>query len=282
VTQNDRATVWDSLAAQCDRAAALVMAGISPNHAWGVTFAVAPAGNSVAMAERNLIEAAWVSSVDIGAPLNVTLNMLSQTYRALAAIDRDVSAAIAGPRMATRVMLTLPAVGVLVAGALGLNVLTFFFNHWLGALCLIGGAALLCVGWWWSRALIERVSTDSVPRGVVATVIVAGLRVGVGVQSSADALARSLGAEPVAHDTVHLRHAQELSAVWGAPLADIVLAETHQTRDAWIARAREQCAELSEKIVLPLGACVLPAFILLAVVPIVVELISSSGIASVG
>jgi len=276
----NRATAWDELASQCERAVALIVAGISPNQVRSTVLAQQKPIHPDVGADVELLDAAWQSSVDTGAPLSVTVKMCAQTYRALAAIDREVSAAVAGPKMAARVMLTLPAIGVLIAAALGLNVLIFFVSHALGVLCFVGGMALLWAGWWWSRALIRRVTTESVPRGVVPSVVVAGLRAGVGVHASLEALSQHLSIEQVASDATHLHRARKLSEEWGAPLADVVHAETLQRRDAEIAQVRKQCAELSEKIVLPLGTCVLPAFILLAVVPLVVELISTSGIVS--
>ncbi len=285
MTQSDRASAWDALAAECERATALMTAGLPTSMVWSTVFDaphVTPSGAvSAVAADRQLVAGAWAASLESGAPVSVTLLMLAQTYRAIAQIEREVDAATAGPRMATRVMLTLPAIGVLLAGALGMNVLTFFVSHALGVACLVSGVALVSIGWWWSRRLVRHISIRSVPRGVVATVVVAGLRVGVAITTSLDALTQHLGADHVAREIDHIHRLQTFSSTWGMPLADVLLAETTQARDAGIARVRRDCAELAERLLIPLGACVLPAFVVLSVVPIVVELISASGIARV-
>jgi len=225
------------------------------------------------------VEAAWAASVEIGAPLSVTMTLLAQTYRALAGIEREVVSAVAGPRIATRVMLTLPAVSVVLAGGLGMNILNFFFANSFGIVCLFSGALLTGSGWWWSRRMVRRIATNAVPREIGATVVVAGLRVGVGVETTTEALTRHLGTMVATSGAARLQKLEALSSTWGVPLADLLISEVQQSINASVSHLRKQSAELGERLLIPLGACVLPAFILLGVVPIVFELITTSGIA---
>ena len=277
---------WDALASDCERAASLLSAGLPSSVVRSVAFVghhndenqVTPT-RTITSPDRALVDAAWAASVEIGAPLRITMTMLAQTYRALAGIEREVESAVAGPRLATRVMLALPAISVVLAGGLGMNILNFFFGNVFGAVCLFLGALLIGSGWWWSRRLVSRVATNVVPRDIEATVIVAGLRVGVGVQATQAALKSHLGAMTSTNGLENLEKLAALSSTWGAPLADLVLAEVQQSRDAAVAHMRKQCAELAERLLLPLGSCALPAFILWGVVPIVFELITTSGIA---
>ena len=286
MTAPQSAMQWDALASDCERAAALLSAGLPSTIVWSVAFVgslgdedrVTPT-RKITSPDRELVGAAWAASVEIGAPLSITMTLLAQTYRALARIEREVESAVAGPRLATRVMLTLPAISVVLAGGLGMNILNFFFGNAFGTVCLFSGAVLVGTGWWWSRRLVSRLATNDVPRGIEASVVVAGLRVGVGVQTTTAALARHLGAMT---STNHLENMDELAALsstWGAPLADLVVAHAQQSRDAALAHMRKQCAELAERLLIPLGSCALPAFILWGVVPIVFELITTSGIA---
>lgn len=280
------ATQWDALASECERAAALLSAGLPSTIVQSLTFAghhndedsVTPT-RAIKSPDRALVGAAWAASVEIGAPLRITMTMLAQTYRALAGIEREIESAAAGPRLATRVMLTLPAISVVLAGGLGMNILNFFFGNAFGTVCLFTGALLIGAGWWWSQRLVSRVATNVVPRDVEAAVIVAGLRVGVGMQTTMVALTRHMGAITSTNGPENLEKLAALSSTWGAPLADLVLAEVQQSRDAAVAHMRKQCAELAERLLIPLGSCALPAFILWGVVPVVFELITTSGIA---
>ena len=280
------ATQWDALAFDCERAKALLVAGLPSTVAWSQVFEEhasdgdhVPNTRAKTAPDRALVGAAWAASVEIGAPLSVTMTLLAQTYRALAGIEREVESAVAGPRIATRVMLTLPAISVILAGGLGMNILSFFFGNAFGALCLFSGAVLTGIGWWWSRRMVGHIATNDVPREIDATVIVAGLRVGVGVQTTMEALRRRPEFVASTDGVKRVQRLEAMSATWGVPLADLLLSEVQQSRDAAVARVRRQCAELAERLLIPLGACVLPAFVLLGVVPIVVELITTSGLA---
>lgn len=66
--------------------------------------------------------------------------------------------------------------------------------------------------------------------------------------------------------------AYQLEPAWknGAAPVDILRRSAHMTRSQRSRRAREAAGELSSALVLPLGACFLPAFVLLGVVPVVV------------
>lgn len=72
-----------------------------------------------------------------------------------------------------------------------------------------------------------------------------------------------------------LRDALEPAWVDGAAATPLLERTAAGLRAARVRRARESAAKLGAKLVLPLGLCFLPAFILLGVVPIVV----SAGIA---
>jgi len=66
-----------------------------------------------------------------------------------------------------------------------------------------------------------------------------------------------------------------LSALTGAPAADLLLAAAEQTRRERRRAAEEAAARLGSLLVLPLGLCTLPSFLLLGVVPVVLTLAGS-------
>ncbi|GAA3064490.1 MULTISPECIES: type II secretion system F family protein [Actinomycetes] len=117
---------------------------------------------------------------------------------------------------------------------------------------------------------------------------------GVGVEAALDRLARTVpGAEPLA--TVHRalvagagweeawsgqgRELAELGAqlsfahATGAPTAELLQAGAQQLRRRRRHEAQRRAEELGVKMVMPLGACFLPAFILLGVVPVLLGLL---------
>jgi tight adherence protein B len=65
----------------------------------------------------------------------------------------------------------------------------------------------------------------------------------------------------------------------GVPAAALLHAEAEESRRAATADGERRAAELGTRLLLPLGVCILPAFIALGVAPIVVSIVSSTALA---
>ncbi len=88
------------------------------------------------------VAAAWSVAMDTGAPLAGCLRDLSRSQRALGQAQRDVEAALAGPRSTSRLVMILPAVGLLFGLMLGFDTIGTLLGTIPGLVCL-GAAALL-------------------------------------------------------------------------------------------------------------------------------------------
>ena len=62
----------------------------------------------------------------------------------------------------------------------------------------------------------------------------------------------------------------------GAPVADLLRAEAVRLRRVARADGTARAAALGVRLMLPLGACVLPAFVLLGVVPLLVSVVTGT------
>ena len=278
-------TDWGQLARTCDILIAFIRAGLSPNVAWtaaGLDCREIDRGGSElrssAAGPASALEVAWRASVRVGAPLDVTVRHIRDAYSDFAAIERDVTVAISGPRLASRIMLTLPAVGVLIAGALDLNPFSFLLATAPGWFCATVGLSLVFTAREWSRRLISAVHVRDVPLGILPAVIASGLSVGVGVTLSIEAVDAECDAIGLSRDSSTHDSALSLANDWGIPLAGVVMAQAQMLRQSAVALVRIRANELAERLLLPLAACILPAFILLSIVPIVAGLLEQSGI----
>ncbi|MGV1004853.1 MAG: type II secretion system F family protein [Candidatus Nanopelagicales bacterium] len=93
------------------------------------------------------------------------------------------------------------------------------------------------------------------------------LELGVPPEQAWAAVSREPGLES-------LGRAAARSARTGAPLAEILLATGAALREAAVAAAAEQVHAAGVRAVIPLGLCLLPAFLLLGVVPMVASLLA--------
>lgn len=126
---------------------------------------------------------------------------------------------------------------------------------------------------------------------LVATAMAGGLD----PRSAVGAAARSLGRridtsgdidaiiaaiEPTLSDravAAELRAALTFSEATGAPAAEILSSRADDLRRRTVRRSEEAAGRLGVRIVLPLGTCILPAFIALGVMPVVLSLVDQLG-----
>ncbi len=67
-----------------------------------------------------------------------------------------------------------------------------------------------------------------------------------------------------------------LAARAGAPVAELLRAEAARLRRVARSDGAARAAALGVRLMLPLGACVLPAFVLLGVVPLLVSVVTGT------
>lgn len=145
--------------------AALLRAGAPPGAAWSRGLGVrvdptgvpeepglAPAVGGPAPA-RALVAAARLAR-DVGAPLGGVLDAVSARLVAEAEARAERDAALAGPRATARVLLWLPAVGVLLGWALGADPLATATGGGAGTAAVGLGLVLLALGRAWTVRLV--------------------------------------------------------------------------------------------------------------------------------
>jgi tight adherence protein B len=214
---------------------------------------------------------------ETGAPLGDALWALSSALRERFDAERAVRATILAPVYTQRLLMGLPLLGLLVSAAMGVDALGFLTSSALGWVSLAVAVVLMVGAWRWSRSMIR----EALP--------------GPGFLSPALdllAIATSGGASPeVARqrvDVALVRHRLEapddntldklptLSRRVGIPLRALASAEASWSRARVKADATEKAAALSVKILIPLGALVLPAFVIVGVIPVVFALLSGA------
>lgn len=280
--------------------------GVSPAEAWGragerlgLTGGIQedglptlldslPDGPAVAGAR-----AACRLSRELGAP---EAEILDECLVAVTQAEAEESAravAIAGPAASARMLAALPAVGLLLAMALGADPLAAALGGGHGTVAVVAGVLAYGAGIAWTRKLVAEARSGSGNGGVLDGAMVlhllrAALRSGVSVPRALQAVAEAgslmrlgeagqlllLGAEwPeawVGSEGAVALAGRALEPAWcdGAdpvPLLERAAAAWYVRRDR---RVREQAARLGVRLVMPLGICFLPAFMLVSVAPV--------------
>ena len=235
----------------------------------------------------------------LGAPMADILDAIGDSIDDAQAVAEARRVASAGPLMSARVLAALPLVGIVSALALGASPWQFYTGVTVGRICALLGAAAWVVGIALCRRILARarsVDEDTDP-ALACDLVAAGLACGAAIPRVLDALAAACARESLAWTAQALRlgvswaDAWEETPEWAHPLRDALESswtsgnapETMLARSAsWERRARladakTRAEELSVRLVGPLGACFLPAFLALGIAPLLASLTGGLG-----
>jgi tight adherence protein B len=107
---------------------------------------------------------------------------------------------------------------------------------------------------------------------VVASALAEFRPAGLAVQSPS----RSEAVPEVDRDEAAISGVLALSRAAGVPAADLLRGEADQARRDARSHAQQAAASLATRLMLPLGLCVLPAFMLVGVAPLLLSVLSST------
>jgi len=288
------ADALDAEAELVERLGVLLAAGLPVSAAWRHLAAEDPGGLAARVAgegdiaERLAAEAdaagtrslaaAWRVAVVAGAPLAATLGALADSRRELAEAARERETALAGPRATSRIVLALPPLGVLLGALLGLDTLGVLLGRPVGWGCLVLGALLVATGRRWTARMLRRAAEGPPAPGLALELVAIGLSAGMPPERALALAAEGLRRAGLDDGTPEaLRHLAFARGA-GVPAAGLLRHAARAARRRARADAARRAAELGTRLVLPLGLCVLPAFVLLGVVPAGLAIVSSTSL----
>lgn len=294
---------FEPVAVLVERLAVLTGAGISPLPAWryaATDGAPAPAefvarlqsahelpdrlvdaAAAAPEAERTAwaaLAATWWVATESGAALSTTLTRLAEVLRGLAQGARDVEVALAGPTATSRVVLALPGVGLALGVLLGFDVLGVLVTV-PGLICLVLGGILIAVAVRWNRRLIRVARDLDATPGLTFELLAVALAGGSSIDRAQQLVALVCAETGLAPPGEGVDAVLGFARTAGVPASVLLRSEADQQRRSARSRAAGRAAELETRLLLPLGLCVLPAFVLVGVAPIGLAILSSTAAA---
>lgn len=306
-------TAVDTIAALTERLAVLLTAGVPVSSAWGhlgggpdggdgsvagtaddaVLAAaahaaaqgdpVAPAIASATMTQPEasaswpVLAAAWGVAEESGAPLAVSLRDLAAGLRDEAQLRREVRTALAGPAASARLVTALPLLAVGFGATLGFDTIAVLFANPLGLACLLIGSVLLWAGRRWNASLAARASRGRGDSGLELELLAVALSSGASIERARATVDRAMADHRlIRHDARGIDAMLALAERAGAPVAELLRAEAFRLRRAARAAGAERAAALGVRLMVPLGVCVLPSFVLLGVAPLMISVVSGT------
>ena len=236
----------------------------------------------------------------LGAPLADVLDAIGDAIDDSQAVEEARRVASAGPLMSARVLAGLPLVGVTAALALGASPWGFYTSGTPGVVCASLGVLAWVAGVASCRRILARcrradASGGDTDAALACDLIASALACGASIPRALDALADACAQEPLAWTASSLRlgatweQAWEEAPAWADPLRDALEASwtAGTAPEGMLARcaswerrtrlvdAKTRAEELSVRLVGPLGAFFLPAFLLLGIAPLLAHLMGT-------
>lgn len=220
------------------------------------------------------LAAAWEIATTVGAPLASVLRMLAETLRDAGAAADDVRIALAEPAGTARLLLWMPLAGLLLGLALGFDTVGVVMRNPLAAGCVVVGLLLVGAARLWTNRLLRRARPGPETPGMTAELVAVALAGGASISRALRLVADSGAGRHAGDERVH--SVLELSRAAGVPAAELLRASAAQERHEARIRGRLRAARLSTQLLIPLGVCTLPAFLLLGVAPLLLSVLGAT------
>jgi tight adherence protein B len=280
----------DSVGDAAQRLSVLLRTGISPHAAWGFLAATGDAdavaihaahtqgqpfaGAIAARGDRwKPLAATWRVATAVGAPLADSLRAVAAAVRDAQECRDEIRVALAEPAATARLMAWLPLVSIGLGVALGFDTMGVLTGSPIGIGCLMAGIALMIVARVWTRALARRATPPPAMPGLHAELVAIALSGGVSIER-----ARALADPEVEATDEELGVLLELSRSAGVPAVELLRAGAALARHRARTDGRMRAAGLGAALLLPLGVCILPAFLLLGVAPMLMSVLGASAL----
>jgi tight adherence protein B len=221
----------------------------------------------------------WGLAFQIGGPVTLTLERLADVFDRQQKNLSEIQLAFAGPQATAKLVSWLPLAALALAQLVGMNPLAAVTGSTAGLVSVLLGLGLLAVGQRWSKRLLEQANSKALDPGAFIDAVLVGLQGGLPLRKSETAAKEHFKIvfqqEVPEKDLALIKSVAELARDSGAALTKILAAEADRLREEERYQISEQIARLGIRLMIPLGVAVLPAFILIAIVPIALSLLSN-------
>ena len=241
----------------------LVRSGLSSEQAI-VQMGGSPENSSL----RYLLEVAR----ETGSAVNFQISQVAEQFRFQERAFERISVLSAGPSSSSNLIIWLPLIVLSLAQLSGFDVLGLIATKPMILYSIAAGIFLLAFARVVARTLVRKVS----PQPSIIGLYLMGLAMNSAAGGSLnqiqnrclDLYAKVFAVSPPEKELTTVAETVQLVEATGAPLADLLLSQAEILQREEMTTAEAKIERLSVRLMIPLGVLVLPAFLLIAIVPI--------------
>lgn len=180
--------------------------------------------------------------------------------------QREIELALSAPRATAKLVMGLPVLALLLAQFSGLNPVPSIFQSPVGCIAFALGIALMIIGRIWSDSMVNKAQPDTSDPAAGFDELVIALDAGLNTNQAIT---------EVGFDRSRIAEVLNISAATGASLASLLVSEATKLRQANWHEDSIKISKLSVNLMIPLGLTSLPAFALIALVPVAIGLMTN-------
>jgi tight adherence protein B len=179
-----------------------------------------------------------------------------------------------------RLVMGLPLLGLGAGLITGVNGFPVLFATPLGLSALAGAGVLMSVAWWWMR-ILQRDALARPDPGEISLELFAIATAGGALPEAAWERVQTalVNFHLPGSESIEVTELSELSRRVGVPVSGLARQHSGLMRQRWRTDALERINRLGVQVVIPLGVLVLPAFVLVAVIPLGLAIWSEASLA---
>lgn len=183
------------------------------------------------------------------------------------------------PKATARLVLLLPMGAAILGQLAGLRSIEVFFESWFAFVSLLIGLMLLIVAQTWSGRILQNANRtrqeDEIYLDAIALALSAGLSPTKSIQICANKFDRCFERKPAESVVGDVKELFEFAETSGAPIARLFRNRAELIRKTAAYEKDELLERVSIRLLAPMAIFVLPAFVLIAVVPISIALLTA-------
>ena len=221
------------------------------------------------------LRAVVTAADESGAPMADALWACGESLREEAIARRQLLALAEGPRLTTWVLGALPVLGLVAAESMGAGAVGFLVGTALGRILLTLSLIAVVGSGWWMASLVSRAFPRGGSGAVARELLVIAASGGASPEAAVRRVHRILALVGSNEDAAGLESLARLSRRAGIPISQLARADAQWARTKRQLDADEAAARLNVTILIPLGVLVLPAFVVVSVIPVAMGLLGS-------
>ena len=219
-----------------------------------------------------LLEVAVQSGASVASEIDVVAELC---YQRDSSFER-IKVAYAGPKSSSRLVIWLPVLTMLIAQLSGFELLGAIVQRPALALSVLLGIALLLAAKIVSSKLIARATPTENHSGyflmAVALASGGGANLNKAQKIAFESHTKIFGEEPSKPELLAMAEIANLVETTGARVSDLLKSQARNMQRENLTANELRIERLSVRLMLPLGLAVLPAFVCLAVIPLMASM----------